>query len=430
MRHGHVRRESLLYVVVAATRPTYCGVLVAALVWLTWAFVCLPNAGAAQRPRKKVPPPPPFAALFPLEEAWSIVLPAPPARPAIRQGAHVIVPLASGVLIALRWDTGDTVWSVPLRATSSPVAHDDTIYIGDGDTLHALDAASGASRFTARAGGTLQALTLSGTRVLAAGAGFANAFDAGSGQVVWSRTLPAAGDVTGLVASSTTLVATYGEGRINALAVADGRELWARPVGAQPSPPLLLEDSVYVGDRDRRFYSLDVRNGKERWSWRTGGDVTGAAADATPKSNAVFYTSLDAVVRAVNAGNGHQRWKTDGGTRAPVPPIGLDGSLLVTGLTPSLSAFNPKDGRPLGTFEFPGEVFGLPLVRETLAPRAVSIVVVLKDGRAMGAHSVALHFNESPPQPFLELPGTPLTRERLPDPPAPEPAPVPSGPGR
>ena len=75
-----------------------------------------------------------------------------------------------------------------------------------------------------------------------------------------------------------------------------------------------------------------------------GGDVTGADADA----KAVYYTSLDAVVRAVNPGNGHQRWKRDVGTRAPVGPIALDGTVLVTGLSPCSSAFEPLKGTPLG----------------------------------------------------------------------------------
>ncbi len=117
----------------------------------------------------------------------------------------------------------------------------------------------------------------------------------------------------------------------------------ARSTG-RPSPPLLVGDALYVGSTEQAFYSLDAGNGKPRWTWRTGGDVTGAAADA----KAVYYTSLDAVVRAVNPGNGHQRWKRDAGTRAPAPPIALDGSVLVTGLSPVLSAFAPLTGAPLG----------------------------------------------------------------------------------
>ena len=257
-------------------------------------------------------------------------------------------------------------------------------------------------------------LLLPGTRVVGVGAGVAHAFDAASGRELWGRTLQAAGDPTGLAVSASALYATYGAGRIVALALADGQEQWARALEGRPSPPFLQGNALFVGDTSRQCQSLDVRTGKVRWTWRAGGDVTGAAADA----KAVYYTSLDAVVRAVNPGNGHQRWKRDAGTRAPVPPLALDGSVIITGLSPALSAFAPQTGAPLGTFELPGEVFGTPLVRDVLVPRQVAMVVVLKDGRAVGLRALTLQFNEAAPQPFTALPGTPLTRDRLPDPPA------------
>ena len=202
----------------------------------------------------------------------------------------------------------------------------------------------------------------------------------------------------------------YGDGRVVALTLSDGREIWNRPLEGRPGPPLAHKSTVYVGSTNNRFYALDAKDGDVRWSWRTGGDVVGAAAD----TKAVYYTSLDAVVRAVNPGNGHQRWKRDGGTRPVAAPMILDGSLLVAGLSPALSGFTPLTGVPQGTFELPGDVHGSPLVAGTLVPRTVSVAIVLKDGRAFGLRSLSLMFIESAPQPLPALPGPPLTRERLP----------------
>jgi outer membrane protein assembly factor BamB len=380
------------------------------MVWLTALAVCPQIVAAAQKHKR--PPAPPFAVLFPLEAAWAVTLPSTPAKPAVRDGVRVIVPLSSGNLVALDWESGATVWSTPLRATTAPVAAGGLVYVGAGDTLHALDPATGASLWTSHAGGTLQFLIASADRLLAVGAGFAQAVDATSGQERWARTLPPAGDTTGLAASETTLYAAHGDGRVIALAIADGRELWVRPLEGRPSPPLLVKNALYVGSTDNHFYSLDTGNGKVRWAWRTGGDVTGADADA----KAVYYTSLDAVVRAVNPGNGHQRWKRDVGTRAPVGPIALDGALLVTGLSPALLAVEPLTGTLLGPLLLPGEVFGAPLVTDTLIPRKVGLAVVMKDGRVFGLRPLTLMFNEAAPQPLTVLPGTALVRERLPEP--------------
>ncbi|HET9010542.1 MAG TPA: hypothetical protein VFN38_01945, partial [Gemmatimonadaceae bacterium] len=97
----------------AATRPRYCGVLLVAALWLT-AGVIGPDGRLAAQKKKRLPPPPPFAALFPLEEAWSITLPARPIAPAAHDGARLLVPLVSKTLVALDWRTGNTAWSVPL----------------------------------------------------------------------------------------------------------------------------------------------------------------------------------------------------------------------------------------------------------------------------------------------------------------------------
>jgi hypothetical protein len=96
------------------------------------------------------------------------------------------------------------------------------------------------------------------------------------------------------------------------------------------------------------------------------------------------------------------------------PPLALDGSVLVAGLTPLLSGFAPLTGQPQGTFDLAGDVHGVPLVSDMLVPRAVSVAVVLKDGRAYGLRSLTLMFNEGTPQLLPVLPGKPLTRERLP----------------
>jgi outer membrane protein assembly factor BamB len=411
MRHGQVRRESLLYVVVAATRPRYCGVLLVAALWLTAGLVC-PHSLGAQR-AKRMPPPPPFASLFPLEEAWTVALPTTPVAPPARDASRVFVPIASG-LVALDWETGDRQWSIALTATSAPWPSNGALYVAEGTMVHALDAASGAARWMAQASGAVRLVRLAGARLIAVGNTAIQAFDGASGAPVWTRPLDDAGEPVGIAALGDALIVSFARGVVRRVAPGDGSVAWTHMLDGRLSPPLLVKDTVYVGSTTNRFYALDVASGKERWQWRTGGDVIGAAVDGTARPKAVYYASLDAVVRAVNPGNGHQRWKRDGGTRAVAPPLALDGSVVVAGLTPALSAFTPLTGAPQGTFALPGEIHGTPLVTDTLVPRTVAMAVVLKDGRVFGLRALSLMFNETAPQPLLALPGKPLLRDRLP----------------
>ena len=393
-----------------ATRTRYCGVWVWAL-WLTGAALCPPAADAGQAPRrKKIIPTPPFAVLLPAEEGWSITLPSPPAAAATHDDERMFVPLISSEVIAIDWETGETVWTAQLASLTSPVAGGNLVFVAAAEMLHALDATTGVEQWSVPTDGPLRVLRLQGSLLLGAGPGHAQAFEAASGRTRWTQILPPSGTPAGLVATSDAAVVTFADGPVFSLSLTDGHVRWRQMLPGTLTAPALADDYVYVGSSDNNFYSLDAGSGKTRWTWRTGGDIVGADADL----KAVYYASMDTVVRAVNRGNGHQRWKRDIGTRPLVPPLALDGSVLVTGLAPTLSALAPLTGAPLGTYAAPGEVFGSPLVIGSLKPRRVGLAILLKDGRAIGLRPLGLLFNEGARQPLQALPGKPVPRERLP----------------
>jgi len=284
------------------------------------------------------------------------------------------------------------------------------VFVASATAIHALDATTGAERWTTPVEHAVPLLRADAGRVLGAGSSGAIAVDASSGRVLWTQAAQDAGEPSGIASDRDALYVTFRAERAISLSITDGAVRWRASLPGVLGPPAVSHERVFIGSTDRRLYALDSRSGKVRWSWRTGGDVPGAAADA----RFVYYVSLDNVVRAVNPGNGNQRWKRDGGTRPLLPPLALDGSILVTGLSPTLSAFAPATGAPLGTYTAPGEILGGPLITPTLQARGVGLIVVLKDGRVIGLRPTGLLFDEMPSQPFSALPGHSLQRERLP----------------
>ena len=137
----------------------------------------------------------------------------------------------------------------------------------------------------------------------------------------------------------------------------------------------------------------------------------GVAGDA----DRVYITALDNVLRAVNRGNGHQRWQQTLLTRPLMAPVAFDGAVLVAGLSPPLALFNGQTGVPIGVHAAPAGLVGPPLVDRLVRPGTVSIVMVLRDDQLIGLRSVTLQFREHPVTPFLTLPGRTVPRERLPD---------------
>ena len=62
--------------------------------------------------------------------------------------------------------------------------------------------------------------------------------------------------------------------------------------------PIVHEDSVYVGSVDGSLYCIDMRSGRKRWQFHTGGPITGTPMIAT---GAVYVGSTDHKIYALLA---------------------------------------------------------------------------------------------------------------------------------
>jgi hypothetical protein len=144
--------------------------------------------------------------------------------------------------------------------------------------------------------------------------------------------------------------------------------------------------------------------------------VIGTAADS---KGGAYYASLDNVVRAVNRGNGNQRWIKEIPTRPVLPPqvlgdgVKYEEIVVLTGATSEIDAFAAKNGAVSGMYMPPSDLQGAPLIDPDLRPYQVSMVVITRDGRAIGLKPSAMLLPEPMNAPFAELPGRRLERERI-----------------
>jgi hypothetical protein len=174
------------------------------------------------------------------------------------------------------------------------------------------------------------------------------------------------------------------------------------------------------GRVDNRLWAIDPESGKDQWKWDArfiGGDVIGAAVE----KDVVYVASLDNILRAMNRGNGNQRWKKDIGTLPVFPPRAFFGAVVIVGLAPTVTALAGDKGTPISTWSAPvdAELQGAPLIDENLKPFQVAMVIIMRDGRVTGLRPTAMLFREQLATPLTVLPGRPLPRERLPGEPEP-----------
>jgi outer membrane protein assembly factor BamB len=385
---------------------------------------------SGQQPKGR--PEPYVAPLLPGEQAWLVALPALPSAGGAMDDDRVYVPLqdvvtlvdgerivkpGSASVVALTRQTGVERWSAPIATAVAPVVDRGRVLVAASDGIRALDAETGATVWTAPLGGAVRsAMLVRGDLLLAfTEPDSVTALRLDTREIAWTASV-GAGPVL-MDADLRAVYLTAPGSRVLCLRLADGTRVWERTLAGDLSAPAIGRDRVLVGSTVDSLWALDPESGDDEWVWPRrvfGGDVIGAVLD----DDLAYVVSLDNIVRAVNRGNGNQRWKTELVTRPIQPPRVFFGTVVVTGLTPAISTFAARDGTAVATWAPPppadAELQGPPLIDEYLDPFGVAMVVILRDGRVFGVRPVAMTFPEPASAPLRFVPGRALPAERLP----------------
>ena len=73
---------------------------------------------------------------------------------------------------------------------------------------------------------------------------------------------------------------------------------------------------MFVGSYDGRFYALDARTGRVRWTYNAGGKISGSA---TVIGRVVYFADLGHR-RTIGLGTTHRPRRRSAATRAPTTP--------------------------------------------------------------------------------------------------------------
>lgn len=347
------------------------------------------------------------------EPAWRLTLPVPPSAGGAMDDERIYVPLRDRGLVALDRERGAAAWFRPLSTAFPPLVHDGTLYVATAAGLEAIDARTGADRWTLPLSRkVISPLVLdTGWLIAVVEPDEVLAFRAADATLIWRASMGAAPAFPPVPGGEAALFFTRTDGSILALRLTDGSRLWERALPGTLSEPAATRDHAFVGSTDNSFTALDADTGEIEWRWaRGGGDVIGAAVD----DDVVYFASLDNIIRAVNQGNGNQRWKKETGTRPVLPPRAVGGVVVVPGLTPSMAVFVGKDGTPMGTYVAAGNLIGAPLIDPDPKAFRVTFVTITREGVVEASRSGGLIFREPPTGPASILYGRQLARERLP----------------
>ena len=116
--------------------------------------------------------------------------------------------------------------------------------------------------------------------------------------------------VTTINGSSIAFVGGY-DRKIHAINAISGQEIpgytaYEAEAGFETNP-LVINNTIYAGNRDGYFYALDAVTGSLIWRYKTDGPILFSAAY---KNGVVYFASNDAHAYAINATNGTLVWKS------------------------------------------------------------------------------------------------------------------------
>jgi len=181
--------------------------------------------------------------------------------------------------------------------------------------------------------------------------GIAGCTLANNPQLLWKRKT-----IDGVVAAAAIVGehAYVGElnGQLHCLRLSDGAPVWTYlslddkdPEKFKPgfkSSPTVTADTVYAGDEDGVVHAVDRKTGKQRWTFKTGGEIAGGAAIVGEN---VVVGSHDNFLYCLRAKDRELVWKYQTQERVNCSTAISDGFTFIAGCDEHLRVIDLRDGK-------------------------------------------------------------------------------------
>ncbi|MGD9714137.1 MAG: PQQ-binding-like beta-propeller repeat protein, partial [Thermomicrobiales bacterium] len=124
-------------------------------------------------------------------------------------------------------------------------------------------------------------------------------------------------------------------------------ELWRfQAQGPCDEPPIVVDQTAYVGCSETSLYALSTIDGNERWRFVAEGPIRGSVAHA---NSTVYVTDSTGRLYAIDSSSGEELWRSE---PLELDQIAIDSGIVVAGgETGVLHAFDAKSGNQLWEYE-------------------------------------------------------------------------------
>ncbi len=246
--------------------------------------------------------------------------------------------------------------------TSSPAIVNDLVVFGcRNDTLYALDAGTGSTKwcFDSKAGIGASPV-ISGDRIVAANYdGKIFCLNAVKGDRLWGKKLSGRIVSSPIAADNKVFVCSY-DHYIYCFSMSTGDLLWKyKTQNIIRATPLLAGRLLICPSNDGALHAVSIGTGKGIWKYKISGGISSSPAVS---ASMIFAGSSDGHVYALDASSGRVKWKTKTGG-AIKSALGVFGNKLYAGSNDGqVYCLDTNDGSVLWTFKTRGIILSRPYI--------------------------------------------------------------------
>lgn len=180
------------------------------------------------------------------------------------------------------------------------------------------------------------------------------ALNVSDGGIRWHRAF-AERVVAEPTASAGRVAIATADGMVHLLLASDGTEQWAARARVYPeTPPAFGPGATLIAPTNESLIAFRVVDGSVAWTHQ------GASSMVIPTETAIFLTSAEPRLYALDPASGHVKWSVPLSGGAPYFSL-MDSALYVLTLDLRLQKFSATDGRQLWSVEIPNDVSYAPI---------------------------------------------------------------------
>ena len=317
-----------------------------------------------------------------LDARWATSFETPPAAAPGFDETTAYVPLKGGQLVAVDLDRGTIRWRLDVMTAFTPATGEGMVFTVSDQLIEARDAKTGATKWRAPLpGGAAAALYWdTGWLLASTTAGDLAAFRAVDGTLVWRRQLGA--PLLGAPGPALDrLFLPLADNRLVAVLLTNGETVWERKLNSPITALLALDDQLVFGTAAKDVMSVELKRGRERWTWGLGGDMAGVPVADDKR---IYFASRDNMLRAVDRKSGNLRWTAGLSSRPAGGPLTIPAGLLMPLVSSQIVGFDPATGKPTVTAAAAGEIGLQPYVRRGVRQTLPQLITVSREGQLQG----------------------------------------------